>query len=39
VPEPARVGAYRVFSPDELPTIEAALRAAGYLPKGVSHAG
>lgn len=29
--EPERVGPYRVWSEDDLPTIEAALRAAGYL--------
>ena len=31
LPEPARVGAYRVVDPDDLPAIEAALRRAGYL--------
>lgn len=30
--EPPRVGAYRVFVATDLPRIEAALRAAGYLP-------
>jgi hypothetical protein len=30
--EPARVGAYRVIPPEQLPEIEAALRACGYLP-------
>jgi DNA-binding transcriptional MerR regulator len=38
LPEPRRVGAYRVFTPDELPRIEAALRQAGYLPEGGPHA-
>jgi hypothetical protein len=31
--EPPRVGAYRVFVATDLPRIEAALRAAGYLPR------
>jgi hypothetical protein len=30
--EPPRVGAYRVFTADDLPRIEAALRRVGYLP-------
>jgi hypothetical protein len=30
--EPARFGAYRVIPRDELPKVEKALRAAGYLP-------
>jgi DNA-binding transcriptional MerR regulator len=34
VPEPGRVGAYRVFFPEQLPAIQAALRAVGYLPSG-----
>jgi DNA-binding transcriptional MerR regulator len=38
LPEPARVGAYRVIPPDDLPKIEAALRRAGYLPEGGPHA-
>jgi hypothetical protein len=38
LPEPGRVGAYRVVTSDELPKIEAALRAAGYLPEGGDHA-
>ena len=33
LPEPPRLGAYRVFLPADLPRIEAALRQAGYLPK------
>jgi hypothetical protein len=32
LPEPARVGAYRVVAVDEVPRVEAALREAGYLP-------
>ncbi len=32
LPEPPRVGAYRVVDQDDLPRVEAALRAAGYLP-------
>lgn len=35
LPEPGRVGAYRVISADDLPKIEAALRQAGYLPAEV----
>jgi DNA-binding transcriptional MerR regulator len=31
LPEPPRVGAYRVFLAQDLPDIEAALRLAGYL--------
>jgi DNA-binding transcriptional MerR regulator len=38
IPEPPRVGAYRVFYPDDLPKVEVALRAAGYLPGEVAHA-
>jgi DNA-binding transcriptional MerR regulator len=38
VPEPPRLGAYRVFYPSDLPHIETALRAAGYLPQEVAHA-
>jgi hypothetical protein len=34
LPEPARVGAYRVVTPDYLPKVEAALRRVGYLPEG-----
>ena len=30
--EPARVGACRVFTPEQLPSVESALREAGYLP-------
>jgi hypothetical protein len=33
LPEPPRVGCYRVFFVEQLPEIEAALRAAGYWPK------
>lgn len=29
--EPPRVGAYRVFLPDDLPRVRAALKEAGYL--------
>jgi DNA-binding transcriptional MerR regulator len=37
--EPARVGAYRVVTADDLPRIESALRQAGYLPqRGPDHA-
>jgi hypothetical protein len=36
LPEPARLGCYRIFYPDDLPRVEAALRAAGYLPRGVA---
>jgi hypothetical protein len=32
LPEPVRLGAYRVFFPDDLPKIEAALLEVGYLP-------
>lgn len=32
LPEPARVGPYRVIPVDELPLIEQALIRAGYLP-------
>ena len=41
LPEPARVGAYRVIDPDDLPKVEAALIKAGYLPepREVVHAG
>ncbi len=31
LPEPARVGAYRVVGAEDLPRIEEALHAAGYL--------
>jgi hypothetical protein len=30
-PAPPRVGLYRIIDPDDLPAVEAALRAAGYL--------
>jgi hypothetical protein len=30
--EPPRAGAYRVFTPNDLPQIEEALRRAGHLP-------
>ncbi len=33
LPPPARVGAYRVIDPADLPCIATALRAAGYLPE------
>ncbi len=32
LPEPPRAGPYRVVTEPDLPVIEAALRAAGYLP-------
>jgi hypothetical protein len=32
LPEPSRVGAYRVVAAADLPRIEAALRGCGYLP-------
>jgi hypothetical protein len=40
LPQAPRVGAYRVIAVAELPRVEAALRAAGYLPQNseVSHA-
>ena len=38
LPEPGRLGAYRVVSAEDLPKIEAALRRAGYLPGGGDHA-
>jgi DNA-binding transcriptional MerR regulator len=38
LPPAARVGAYRVVAPSELPVIRRALVAAGYLPKEVAHA-
>jgi DNA-binding transcriptional MerR regulator len=33
LPPAARVGAYRVIAPADLPLVEKVLRAAGYLPK------
>jgi hypothetical protein len=38
LPEPPRCGAYRIFCAADLPRIEAALRAAGYLPREVARA-
>jgi hypothetical protein len=35
LPEPPRAGAYRIVADDDLPQVEAALRAAGYLPPDV----
>jgi hypothetical protein len=32
LPEPQRVGAYRVVPVEDLPQVEEALRRAGYLP-------
>ena len=32
LPEPPRVGAYRVIAVEDLPKVEEALRRAGYLP-------
>jgi hypothetical protein len=34
LPEPARVGAYRVIPAADLSRVESALRKAGYLPAG-----
>jgi hypothetical protein len=34
LPEAHRVGAYRVIAVDDLPQVEAVLKAAGYLPEG-----
>jgi len=31
LPEPARIGSYRVISVSDLPLVEQALRSAGYL--------
>jgi DNA-binding transcriptional MerR regulator len=31
LPEPGRAGAYRLVAPADLPRVEEALRAAGYL--------
>ena len=33
--EPARIGQYRLFTPEQLPAIRAALVQAGYLIEGV----
>lgn len=33
LPEPQRLGAFRIFTRRDAPKIEAALRVAGYLPK------
>ena len=32
LPEPPRVGAYRVIAEEDLPRVEEALRRAGYIP-------
>jgi hypothetical protein len=32
LPEPRRVGAYRVVAEEDLPAVEQALRQAGYIP-------
>jgi hypothetical protein len=32
LPEPARLGRWRVVYPDQIPALEAALTEAGYLP-------
>jgi DNA-binding transcriptional MerR regulator len=37
LPEPVRLGAYRVFYADDLPKIEVALLEVGYLPTEGSH--
>ena len=34
LPEPPRVGPYRVVAEPDVPAVETALRAAGYLPAG-----
>jgi hypothetical protein len=41
LPPAPRVGAYRVIPQQDLPAVERALRAAGYLPEAaeVSHVG
>jgi hypothetical protein len=41
LPQPPRVGAYRVIAATQLPLVQDALRQAGYLPleSEVSHAG
>ena len=39
LPEPARLGPWRVVYPPQLPALEDALRAAGYLPREVASAG
>jgi hypothetical protein len=39
LPEPQRIGAYRVVEAADLPKIEQALRTAGYLGKEVVNAG
>jgi hypothetical protein len=33
LPEPPRMGCYRVLLPEDLPRVREALRQAGYLPK------
>jgi hypothetical protein len=38
LPEPQRIGCYRVWTEVDLPQVEAALRAAGYLPEGGDYA-
>ena len=38
LPEPERVARYRVVPRDDLPRIEATLRACGYLRGGATHA-
>jgi len=35
-PQPRRLGRYRVFTPDELPAIKAALEKAGYIGNDVA---
>lgn len=39
VPEPGRIGPYRVIPEQDLPLIEQALRKAGYLPGENANAG
>jgi len=38
LPEPARAGMYRVLPECDLPRVEAALRAAGYMPAALAGA-
>jgi len=38
LPEPQRVGRYRIFFPDDLPALVKAMQARGYLPEGFTDA-
>jgi DNA-binding transcriptional MerR regulator len=38
LPPAARLGPYRIIAEADLPKVEAALREAGYLAEGVTHA-